>query len=43
MVKAVFGWPAIHTRRPGKEKQPTLETIFRLWGKKFRRSKENGN
>ncbi len=28
MVKAVFGWPAIHTRRPGKEKQPTLETIF---------------
>ncbi|MEC8537587.1 MAG: M42 family metallopeptidase [Bacteroidota bacterium] len=28
MVKAVFGWPAIHTRRPGKEKQPSLETIF---------------
>ena len=28
MVKAVFGWPAIHTRRPGKEKQPTLETIL---------------
>ena len=27
-VKAVFGWPAIHTRRPGKEKQPTLENIF---------------
>ena len=28
MVKAVFGWPAIHTRKPGKEKQPTIETIF---------------
>jgi len=28
IVKAVFGWPAIHTRRPGKEKQPSLETIF---------------
>ena len=27
-VKAVFGWPAIHTRRPGKEKTPTLDNIF---------------
>ena len=28
MVKAVFGWPAIHTRRGGKEKSPKLENIF---------------
>ena len=27
-VKAVFGWPAIHTRRPGKEKVPSLDNIF---------------
>lgn len=27
MVKAVFGWPAIHTRR-GKEENPTLKNIF---------------
>ena len=27
MVKAVFGWPAIHTRRP-KEESPTLKNIF---------------
>ena len=28
MVKAVFGWPAIHTRRVGTEKAPKLENIF---------------
>ena len=28
MVKAVFGWPAIHTRRPGDEKPPKLDNIF---------------
>ncbi len=28
MVKAVFGWPAIHTRRTGTEKAPKLENIF---------------
>ena len=28
LVKAVFGWPAIHTRRAGKEKTPKLENIF---------------
>ncbi|RZL05649.1 MAG: M42 family peptidase, partial [Pedobacter sp.] len=29
MVKAVFGWPAIHTRTPGeKEENPTLKNIF---------------
>ena len=28
MVKAVFGWPAIHTRKAGTEKAPKLENIF---------------
>lgn len=29
IVKAIFGWPAIHTRKDIKEeKQPTLKTIF---------------
>ena len=29
IVKAVFGWPAIHTRLPGdKEEAPTLKNIF---------------
>ncbi|WP_324671800.1 M42 family metallopeptidase [Hymenobacter sp. GOD-10R] len=28
MVKAVFGWPAIHVRKPEQEKAPTIETIF---------------
>ena len=28
IVKAVFGWPAIHTRKSGDEKTPTLENIF---------------
>jgi putative aminopeptidase FrvX len=27
MVKAVFGWPAIHTRTSGKEKSPELTNI----------------
>lgn len=27
MVKAVFGWPAIHTRRDGKEETPNLKNI----------------
>jgi putative aminopeptidase FrvX len=27
-VEAVFGWPAIHTRKPGAEKAPSLENIF---------------
>jgi len=26
--KAVFGWPAIHTRKSGDEKTPTLDNIF---------------
>ena len=28
MIKGVFGWPAIHTRKPGKEEAPKLENIF---------------
>jgi putative aminopeptidase FrvX len=28
MVKAVFGWPAIHTRRAGTEKAPKPDNIF---------------
>ncbi|MGL4599872.1 MAG: M42 family metallopeptidase [Bacteroidia bacterium] len=28
IVKAVFGWPAIHTREPGREEAPTLKNIF---------------
>ena len=28
MVKAVFGWPAIHTRKAGTEKAPKLGNIF---------------
>jgi len=27
-VKAVFGWPAIHTRTAGKEEAPTVKNIF---------------
>ncbi len=27
-VDGVFGWPAIHTRNPAKEKAPTVDTIF---------------
>ena len=28
IIKGVFGWPAIHTRKPGKEEAPKLENIF---------------
>ena len=28
IVKALFGWPAIHTRRGDKEQSPTLKNIF---------------
>jgi putative aminopeptidase FrvX len=28
IVKAVFGWPAIHTREPGKEAAPSMKNIF---------------
>ena len=28
VVKGVFGWPAIHTRKNGKEESPKLDNIF---------------
>src|SRR5690606_19404365 len=28
IVKAIFGWPAIHTRKDGKEETPQLNNIF---------------
>lgn len=28
IVKAVFGWPAIHVREPGKEEMPSVKNIF---------------
>ncbi|MBD0404730.1 M42 family metallopeptidase [Flammeovirga sp. EKP202] len=28
VVEGVFGWPAIHTRKPGKEANPSLDNIF---------------
>lgn len=28
IVKGVFGWPAIHTREPGKEEAPSVKNIF---------------
>ena len=28
IIPGVFGWPAIHTRKEGKEDAPTLENIF---------------
>jgi putative aminopeptidase FrvX len=28
IVKAIFGWPAIHTRKAGKEETPKLDNIF---------------
>lgn len=28
LIPAVFGWPAIHTRKPGSDKAPTVENIF---------------
>jgi putative aminopeptidase FrvX len=28
IVEGIFGWPAIHTRKPGKEENPKLENIF---------------
>lgn len=28
IIKAVFGWPAIHVREPGREETPTLKNIF---------------
>jgi putative aminopeptidase FrvX len=40
IVKAVFGWPAIHTREPGKEEAPTLKNIFLDCGAKSKEEVE---
>ena len=41
MVKGVFGWPAIHTRKAGKEETPKLENIFIDIGAKDKKEVEN--
>ena len=28
IVKAIFGWPAIHVRKVEQDKAPTIETMF---------------
>jgi putative aminopeptidase FrvX len=40
VVKAVFGWPAIHTRSDGKEESPTLKNIFLDVGAKSKKEVE---
>ena len=40
MVKAVFGWPAIHTRTPGKEESPSMKNIFLDVGAKDKKEVE---
>lgn len=40
MVKAVFGWPAIHTRTLSKEQSPTLKNIFLDCGCKTKKEVE---
>tara|TARA_B100001741_G_C16491204_1_gene569771 strand:+ start:44 stop:1123 length:1080 start_codon:yes stop_codon:yes gene_type:complete len=41
IVKGVFGWPAIHTRKPGKEEPPKLENIFIDIGAKNKKEVES--
>ena len=41
MVKAVFGWPAIHTRKGDKEKTPKIENIFLDCGCESKEEVEN--
>jgi len=41
MVKAVFGWPAIHTRTASNEKSPKLDNIFLDCGAKNKEEVEN--
>ncbi|MDA0913178.1 MAG: M42 family metallopeptidase [Bacteroidetes bacterium] len=40
IVKGVFGWPAIHTRTPGKEEAPTMKNIFLDVGAKDKKEVE---
>ena len=41
MVKGIFGWPAIHTRKSGKEKTPKLDNIFLDCGCKNKKEVED--
>lgn len=41
IVKAVFGWPAIHTRRPDTEEKPELKNIFIDCGCSSKKEVEN--
>ncbi|GHA76079.1 M42 family metallopeptidase [Pontibacter akesuensis] len=40
IVKAVFGWPAIHVRKVENDKAPTIETVFLDCGAKNREEVE---
>src|SRR6056300_1919446 len=40
IVKGVFGWPAIHTRKNGKEETPKLDNIFIDIGSKDKKEVE---
>ncbi|NDB03294.1 MAG: M42 family peptidase [Flavobacteriaceae bacterium] len=39
IIKGVFGWPAIHTRKVGKEEAPKLDNIFIDVGAKVNKDK----
>lgn len=41
IVKGVFGWPAIHTRKSGSEEVPKLDNIFIDIGAKDKKEVEN--
>ena len=41
IVKAVFGWPAIHTRKAGKEETPKPDNIFLDCGGRSRKEVED--
>jgi putative aminopeptidase FrvX len=41
IVKGVFGWPAIHTRKSGKEETPKLDNIFIDVGAKDKKGVED--
>ena len=41
MIKAVFGWPAIHTRNAASEKAPKLDNIFLDCGANDKEEVEN--
>ncbi len=41
IVKAVFGWPAIHTRKAGKEETPSVDNIFLDCGARSKKAVED--